>query len=388
MLRWLSCSLLLGTLLATTGPTQARASSGSAVISQVYGGGGNAGAPFRNDFVELYNRGAATVSLDGWSIQYASASGTALFASNPVVPLSGPLHPGQHYLVQLAGGATGAPLPPPDAIGTIQMAAGAGKVILASTAVGLPCNGGSSPCAPTDLAHIVDLVGYGAASFFEGSGPAPALGNATAARRAGDGAVDTDDNARDFSVAAPEPRNTSVGVGDLEDVGDARIWIGLVNSDAVGLRLDLLVEVLAGDTVVGRGQLDGAAAGSSGFRNARLHTVPLALDAGPLDATGPLSARVSVRRTCRPGGGHASGGVRLWVGWREVDGAAEDEAHIASRFEATIDGIAASYFLRPDGTLGTEAGAPRRRVDVTVDSRSACPQRPFKPFGTWTTTVP
>jgi hypothetical protein len=46
------------------------------VISQVYGGGGNAGATLKNDFIELFNRGASPVNLNGWSVQYASAAGT------------------------------------------------------------------------------------------------------------------------------------------------------------------------------------------------------------------------------------------------------------------------------------------------------------------------
>src|SRR4051812_3073932 len=71
------------------------------VISQVYGGGGNAQAPYANDFVELFNRSQSVVSLSGWSIQYASATGTGNFATNGVVTLSGSLQPGQHYLVQL-----------------------------------------------------------------------------------------------------------------------------------------------------------------------------------------------------------------------------------------------------------------------------------------------
>ena len=36
----------------------ASAASPDIVISQVYGGGGNAGATFTNDFIELYNRGS------------------------------------------------------------------------------------------------------------------------------------------------------------------------------------------------------------------------------------------------------------------------------------------------------------------------------------------
>ena len=27
------------------------------VISQIFGGGGNSGAPFRNDFIEIFNNG-------------------------------------------------------------------------------------------------------------------------------------------------------------------------------------------------------------------------------------------------------------------------------------------------------------------------------------------
>ncbi len=41
------------------------------VISQVYRGGGNSGATLRSDFIELHNIGSTTVSLDGWSVQYA-----------------------------------------------------------------------------------------------------------------------------------------------------------------------------------------------------------------------------------------------------------------------------------------------------------------------------
>ena len=44
------------------------------VISQFFGGGGVASAsPFRNDFVELFNRGSSPVNLNGWSVQYSFA---------------------------------------------------------------------------------------------------------------------------------------------------------------------------------------------------------------------------------------------------------------------------------------------------------------------------
>ncbi|MEX2210453.1 MAG: ExeM/NucH family extracellular endonuclease [Gaiellaceae bacterium] len=185
------------------------APSPNLVISQVYGGGGNSGAPFTHDYVEIFNRGATAVSLGGYSVQYASATGTGNFASNPVTALSGTLAPGQYYLVRQSGGTTGASLPTPDAIGSVNMSATGGKVVLANTTSGLACNGSvGQPCSAADLAQIVDLVGYGTANFFEGTAT-PALSNTTAALRNTNGCVDTDNNAADFTVGAPAPRNTA-----------------------------------------------------------------------------------------------------------------------------------------------------------------------------------
>src|SRR5512144_2823700 len=103
--------------------------SPNVVISQVYGGGGNSGAPYTNDFIELYNRGTTTVSLAGWSVQYASATGTGNLGANSgqLTELSGSIAPGQYWLIQEAGGATGAPLPTPNVTDAtpISMAAGA-----------------------------------------------------------------------------------------------------------------------------------------------------------------------------------------------------------------------------------------------------------------------
>lgn len=208
--RWVVLVLVVAFVFAPLGAgwPVARAVSADLVISQVYGGGGNSGAPYTNDFVEIFNRGTTTVSLSGLSIQYASATGTGNFGSNPVVLLSGSLAPGQYYLVQLAGGATGAPLPAPDATGAINASASAGKFALVNSTSGLACNGGSTPCTPAQLALIIDLVGYGNANFFEGA-PAPTLSNTTAALRNGNGCVETDNNANDFSAGPPNPRNTS-----------------------------------------------------------------------------------------------------------------------------------------------------------------------------------
>ena len=96
------------------------------MISQVYGGGGNAGATLKNDFIEVFNRGTAAVSLAGWSVQYASSGGTGAWTVTPLNALT--LQPGQYYLVQEAQGAGGtADLPTPDATGTIPMSGTAGR---------------------------------------------------------------------------------------------------------------------------------------------------------------------------------------------------------------------------------------------------------------------
>lgn len=192
----------------------AGAVSSNAVISQVYGGGGNTGAPYTNDFIEVFNRGGSTVSLAGWSVQYTSATGTGNFgsATNLITPLSGSLAPGQYLLIQEAAGATpSTPLPTPDVTDStpINMAAGGGKVALVNTTTPLGCNGGSTPCSPAALATIVDLIGWDGANFFEGSGPGPTTSNTTAALRLAGGCTETDNNASDFSLGAPNPRNTA-----------------------------------------------------------------------------------------------------------------------------------------------------------------------------------
>jgi predicted extracellular nuclease len=174
------------------------------VISQVYGAGGNGSgataALLKNDFIELFNRSNKAISLNGWSVQYASSAGS----SWQVTPLTSvTLQPGQFYMVQEAAGAGGTPTTvAADKVGTIPMAAGAGKVALSNSTT--PLTG----VAPSGAA-VIDVVGYGAANYFEGSGPTGGLGNLTAALRNGDGCTDTDNNSADFTVLAPTPRNSS-----------------------------------------------------------------------------------------------------------------------------------------------------------------------------------
>lgn len=192
---------------AYTAPAGAVSATGGVVVSQLYGGGGNSGASYKNDYIELYNASTSDVSLSGWSVQYASSTGTTW----QVTLLAGTIASGHYYLVQESAGTGGTTsLPAPDATGSIAMSATSGKVALVHSTAAL--TGSGCPFA----ASVVDYVGFGSsANCFEGSGRTPSLTNTTAALRANDGAQDTNDNAADFTAGAPNPRNsTSSGGGN------------------------------------------------------------------------------------------------------------------------------------------------------------------------------
>ena len=192
--------LLLGALLA---PAQ------SVVISQIYGGGGNTGATWRNDFVELFNRGTETVSVAGWTVEYGSATGTTWQAS----ALDGTIGPGRYYLIQLAAGAGGTQsLPAPDAVGTLALGGTAGKIRVRNRETG------------------VDLVGYGVTANEFKIAPTRDLSNTTAAIRAGAGCMDTGNNGADFAVGPPVPRNSATPRNDCAavPVGAERLSISQI----------------------------------------------------------------------------------------------------------------------------------------------------------------
>ncbi|WHY66375.1 lamin tail domain-containing protein [Neobacillus sp. SuZ13] len=178
------------------------------VISQYFGGGGNSGAPYNKDFIELYNPTNQDVVLDGWSVQYASTTGTTW----QVTPLAGTIKAHGYYLIAEGGGATGANLPTPDATGALTMAGGGAKIALFKDKT--TAASGAKP------ADTVDFVGMGGATSFEGSAATKAPSNTTSVQRRpyanvdpapGKGnAWDTDDNAADFYTGAiTSVRNTA-----------------------------------------------------------------------------------------------------------------------------------------------------------------------------------
>lgn len=197
--------VLLAALALPLAAASARGSgSGSVVVGELYAAGGNSGAVYANDYVELFNRGASPVAIDGWTLQYASASSTSWQST----ALSGSIPAGGHYLVQLAsGGANGGTLPAADTTGTSNLAVSGGKVALVDNATALSCGASAGSCS--SVSGVQDLVGYGSAADYDGSDAAPAPSATKSISRAGGGCTDTDDNAADFATATPDPQNSS-----------------------------------------------------------------------------------------------------------------------------------------------------------------------------------
>jgi uncharacterized protein len=188
------CAVVIAPVLAVSGvlligPAAQAVPSPAIVISEVYGGGGNSGATWRNDFVEIYNRSDAAVDVSGWVVQYYAATGGA--GGNAT--LSGSVAPHRTYLVQMAAGANtlATALPTPDATGTATMSAASGRVDL------------------TQSGTVIDRVGYGATVTDPETSAAPGLTNTTSATRNAP-CVDTDNNATDFRATDPSPENSTV----------------------------------------------------------------------------------------------------------------------------------------------------------------------------------
>ncbi|MFD4030376.1 endonuclease/exonuclease/phosphatase family protein [Streptomyces sp. NPDC058637] len=193
------------TLSVTALPAAFAAPSSSAVISEVYGGGGNSGATLTRDFIELANAGSSPFGLSGFSVQYLPGTPSA-GSLWQVSELSGAVAPGGRYLVAQAAGTGGTvALPTADATGTVAMSAASGTVALVSGTTPLTCKTAADCAADT---RIVDLVGYGSALVREGGGPATGT-SATASVARGTSLADTDDNAADLTAGTPTPVNAA-----------------------------------------------------------------------------------------------------------------------------------------------------------------------------------
>ncbi|GAA1492835.1 ExeM/NucH family extracellular endonuclease [Curtobacterium herbarum] len=209
--RTLLCATAAATLIAAPLVIVTAASANPAgtglVITEAYLKGGSANQPFTNRFVEIGNPTAAAVSVDGWSLQYRSATSSG--AASTVVPLTGSVPANGTYLVQgAANGTAGAALPTPDVVSTLNTSGASGTLVLSDqrTALTLPV-GAIAPGTP----GVVDLLGYGASNTSE-TAPAtnPSGANSTPDALVRQGTTDTDANAADFTLTRTiTPRNAA-----------------------------------------------------------------------------------------------------------------------------------------------------------------------------------
>ncbi len=194
----------LSTLAAVSlaAPAQANPGGTALVISEVYGGGGNGGATYTHDFVELYNPTNAAISLTGLSLQYRSAASTVASTNVASLNAAGSVPAHDWFVVTLAtGGANGSAVPNVDFAGaSVNMSGTSGQIYLANSLVGVDADGAGNSTV-TDPA-VVDFVGYGSAAIKEGTSAAPAPSNTSAIARDAGGS-DSDVNGADFTVANP-----------------------------------------------------------------------------------------------------------------------------------------------------------------------------------------
>ena len=220
--------------------------------------------------------------------------------------------------------------------------------------------------------------GNGTATF-AGTPPSGARGTYTLTLKA---TADDTSTTQSFTLEV-QPKVTALG--------PATAWIGINNSDDVGLRVDLLAEVFlkAGTTVtkIGEGELDNQTTGGSGFANAALKSVPIGLigDAAVVRPGSELQYKLSVRRTCAPAG-HDAGTVAFWYNGRAVDSGSTRDA--GSRVAAAVGGVAGAFFMHPGLALSDTAATARTSINVPLTSAQPCPGRVFTPVGTWAGALP
>ena len=191
----------------TVAEVSAAAGTSPVVINEAYLSGGSSGAAYKSKFVELYNSSDIPVSLDGWSVQYRSASATAVPTS--VAPLSGTIAAKGHYLVQGGsnnGGAAGADLPAPDLVATgLNFGGTAGTIVLAKQPTAVALSTGSQ----VEPAGVADLLGYGSSNTFETATATGPTGTGDVRSLNRSGGTDSNSNAADFSLnAAITPTGT------------------------------------------------------------------------------------------------------------------------------------------------------------------------------------
>lgn len=179
--------------LAPVGALAAEPNSPGVVISEVQTGSGDSGS---HEFVELYNPTASPISVDGWMVEYKSASSTGSWTKKAT--LAGTIPALGFYLI-----APVAYLPASDAEWTSGLASSGGNIRLKSS---------------DDT--VIDQLGYGTTANAAEASPAtaPAVGEGLERlpgfkNEEGGNAIDTGDNLADFVVRpVSNPQSTASAI--------------------------------------------------------------------------------------------------------------------------------------------------------------------------------
>jgi 5'-nucleotidase len=221
---------------AFVAPAHANTAGPGLVINEVYGGGGNSGALFKNDFIELRNTGSTSVSLGGMRLEYRAATGSGASSNITALP-SVDVPAGQTFLVQEAAGLGGtADLPTPDATGTIAIGGTGGQVYLVDSGASDPFDPGTGNISSD---HVVDFVGWGTTAGSYETAHAAATTNASSVSRDAAG-TDTNDNSADFTVtnpptpsacgsacgSTPPPPPVPATIAEIQGTGDTSPLVG------------------------------------------------------------------------------------------------------------------------------------------------------------------
>ncbi|MFA5036160.1 MAG: endonuclease [Candidatus Izemoplasmatales bacterium] len=169
----------------------AEPATGTLVIYEVYGGGGNTGATYTNDYVVLYNGTNTDINLSTYSVQYASATGTTY----TVIALTGSITSENYYLISLgSGGTNGSALPVvANVSATTNIAATAGKMALVTNQTAI---------TGKTTETVIDFLGYGSTADEYETAPTATLSATLSAKR--NSSTDTDANVDDFTVGTPD----------------------------------------------------------------------------------------------------------------------------------------------------------------------------------------
>ena len=339
-------------------------------ISQIYGGGGNSGAQFNADFVELFNNGSADVDVGGWTLSYTSTTGT--FGNGQITLPAGTVIRSKGYLLvrMRARGTTGADYDADSGGPSIDMAATAGNIALLTAAQ----SGTTNNCASLN-ATLVDKVGYGSGATCPEGTVAAAPSNTTAIRRRDDGGLDADSNSADFYAGVPFPRSSRTRFSAIADLGSnpsADGWsITSTGSVASGVTTSSTASVAIGNpawSLAANATSNTSIAASRTFTTAAVpgEVISLRLEHGAINSGASLKVEYL--------NGTATALTFQYVGGQSSYQVIDASGTVSSGVSTTNDALLLSLSLRGGSSYAFDlnaAGAPYARTGTLAGSATS-----------------